>query len=160
MKEEKRRFYSRGRRGKKQFKNIKTAPKNNKDQPKSFHHNQKNTPADPNKLRLSPTPPTLSPISTPKLLSRSHSVTRDSTLPASSPIETKKRLQSACTEVQRAFNAFHFSEDIIEPQNLDRIVKKSLKLLMSLKTVDVRDVTILYLFRNAPKVTTFSWQPN
>ena len=69
----------------------------------------KNTPADLTEFPLSPKSPSLSPISTPKLLSRSHSVTTDSTPPASSPIASKQRGHGwLLTKSHVLFNAFHF----------------------------------------------------
>ena len=94
----------------------------------------------------------LSPITTPKLISRSHSVTRATTPPASS---TKQRSQSASTEVRRALNAFYFCEDILELQHLNHVLKKSLKPLLSLKKIDNHDITNPYIFKYAPMLTTF-----
>ena len=92
------------------------------------------------------------PITTPKLISRSQSVTRTTYPP---PPVTKQRSQSASTEVRRATNAFYFCEDILEPQHLDHVLKKALKPLLSLKKIDNADITNPYNFKNAPMLTTF-----
>ena len=110
----------------------------------------KNTPTDD--FPLSPQSPSLSPIITPKLITQSHSVTRTSTPP---PSATKQRSQSVSTEVRRATNAFYFCEDILEPQHLDHVLKKALKPLLALKTIDKADITNPYNFKNAPMLTTF-----
>ena len=85
--------------GGKQFKNMPTKTISQKQQrPAQIippPQQPKNTPADPTECPLSPTPPPLSPISTPKLLSWSHSATRDSTSQSSSPSNTKQRAKSA-----------------------------------------------------------------
>ena len=82
-----------------------------------------NTPAHLSDFPLSPKSPSLSPIRTPKLLTRAQSVTRESPTAAASPSSTelKPRSRSASNEVRRAFTAFHFCEDILEPQNMDHI---------------------------------------
>ena len=110
----------------------------------------KNTPTGD--FPLSPKSPSLSPITTPKRISRSHSLTRTTTPP---PPATKQRSQSASTEVWRAVNAYYFCEDILEPQHLDHVLKKSLKPLLSLKKTDNEDITNPYAFKNAPMLTTF-----
>ena len=97
--------------------------------------------------------PQLSPITTPKLITRSHSVTR--TTPPPPPPATKQRSQSASSEVRRAINAFYFCEDILEPQHLDHILKKALKPLFSMKKIDNIDITNPHNFKNAPMLTTF-----
>ncbi len=112
------------------------------------------TPAHLPDFPFSPKTPSLSPVTSPNL--RSHSATRETTPPASSlPIVQKQRSQSATSEVRRALTAFHFCEDILQPQNLDHVVKKSLKPLLSFKTVDSKDITNPYLFQDAPMLTTF-----
>ena len=93
----------------------------------------KNTPTDD--FPLSPKSPSLSPITTPKLITRSHSVTRKTTSP---PSATKQHSQSASTEVRRTTNSFYFCEDILEPQHLDHVLKKALKPLLALKIIDNR----------------------
>ncbi len=116
-----------------------------------------NTPAHLSDFPLSPKSPSLSPIRTPKLLTRAQSVTRESPTAAASPSSTelKPRSRSASNEVRRAFTAFHFCEDILEPQNMDHILKKTLKPLSSLKKIDGKDITNPYLFKSAAMVTTF-----
>ena len=110
----------------------------------------KNTPTDD--FPLSPKSPSLSPITTPKLITRSHSVTRTTTPP---PSATKQRSQSASTEVRRATNSFYFCEDILDPQHLDHVLKKALKPLLALKTIDNVNITNPYNLKNAPMLTTF-----
>ena len=110
----------------------------------------KNTSTDDFPLSLKSPP--LSPITTPKLITRSHSVTRTTTPP---PSATKQHSQLASTEVRRATNAFYFCEDILEPQHLDHILKKALKPLLSFKKIDNADITNLCNFKNAPMLTTF-----
>ena len=116
-----------------------------------------NTPAHHSDFPLSPKSPSLSPITTPKLLTRAHSVIRESptTASSSSTTEPKPRSRSASNEVRRAFTTFHFCQDILEPQNMDHILKQTLKPLSSLKTIDGKDITNPYLFKNAAMVTTF-----
>ena len=110
----------------------------------------KSTPTDD--FPLSPQSPSLSPITTPKLITRSHSVTRAST---PSPSATKQRSQSVSSEMRRATNAFYFCEDILEPQHLDHVLKKALKPLLALKTIEKKDITNPYNFQNVPMLTTF-----
>ena len=112
------------------------------------------TPAHLPDFPFSPKTPSLSPVTSPNL--RSHSATRETTPPAPSlPIVQKQRSRSATSEVRRALTAFHFCEDILQPQNLDHVVKKSLKPLLSFKNVDSKDITNPYLFQDAPMLTTF-----
>ena len=112
------------------------------------------TPAHLPDFPFSPKTPSLSPVTSPNL--RSHSATRETTPPALSlPIVQKQRSRSATSEVRRALTAFHFCEDILQPQNLDHVVKKSLKPLLSFKTVDSKDITNPYLFQDAPMLATF-----
>ena len=79
-------------------------------------------------------------------------MTRATTPPASS---TKQQSQSASTEVRRALNAFYFCADILEPQHLDHVLKKSLEPLLSLKKIDNHNITNPYTFKNAPMLTKF-----
>ena len=112
------------------------------------------TPENPTKPPLSPTPPTLSPISTPKLLSRSHSATKDPQ-PSPSTSGTVRRSRSASRDVQQALNSFYFCQDILESPTLDRQIQNLLKPLRDLKKVDQKDITNPYLFKGAAMVTTF-----
>ena len=112
------------------------------------------TPENPTKLPLSPTPPTLSPISTPKLLSRSHSARRDPQ-PSPSTSGTVRRSRSASRDVQQALNFFCFCQDILESPSLDRQIKSLLKPLRDLKKINQKDITNPYLFEGAAMVTTF-----
>ena len=114
----------------------------------------KNTPVDSTKLPLSPTPPTLSPVSTPKILSRSHSATRNPT-PSPSTSDTGRRSKSASREVQQALNSFYFCQDILESPSLDRQIKSLLKPLRDFKKIDQKEITNPYLFEGAAMVTTF-----
>ena len=139
---------------KKQFK--KTTPKKQQRPAQIILPPQqaKNTPTDPTKLPLSPTPPTLLPVSTPKLLSRSHSATRDPK-PSPSTSGTVRRSKSASREVQQALNSFYFCQDILESPSLDRQIKSLLKPLRDLKKINQKDITNPYLFEGAAMVTTF-----
>ena len=86
----------------------------------------KTTPIIPTEI---PLPTSLSPITTPKMLTRSHSATRlspspqtPSTSTASSTIQ-KLRARSASTEARRAINSFYFCEDTLENPHLDHMLK-------------------------------------
>ena len=81
---------------------------------------QKTTPVHLTEFPLSPS---LSPITTPKVLVRSHSVTRLSPPPQAH----KTRSRSTSTETRNALNTFYFCEDVLDNPNLDRSIKKSLK---------------------------------
>ena len=120
---------------KKQFK--KTTPKTQQQRPAQIippQQQAKNTPVDPTKLLLSPTPPTLSPVSTPKLRSRSDSATRDpQPSPSSSTSGTGRRTKSASREVQQALNSFYLCQDILESPSLVRQIKALLKPLRDFK---------------------------
>ena len=120
----------------------------------------KTTPVTPIEI---PLPPSLSPITTPKILTRSHSATRLSPSPQTPSTSTastsstihKARARSASTEARRAINAFYFCEDTFENPHLDRLLKQTLKPLRSLKKIDEKDITNPYLFKDAPMLTTF-----
>ena len=62
---------------------------------------------------------------------------------------------SASNQVRHALNGFYFSQDILDPPNIDHLLKKTSKPLTSLKIDNQKDVTNRYLFRGARKVTTF-----
>ena len=113
----------------------------------------KTTPIIPTEI---PLPPSLSPIKTPKMLTRSHSATRLSPSPQTPSTSTatvqKPRACSASTEARRAINSYYFCEDIIENPHM---LKQSLKPLRSLKKIDTKDITKPHLFKDAPKLTTF-----
>ena len=88
---------------------------------------QKITPVNPIEI---PLPPSLSPITTPKIFTRSHSVTRLSPDPQTASTSSsgqKPRARSASTEARHAMTAFLFCEDILENPNHDHILKTSLK---------------------------------
>ena len=116
-----------------------------------------NTPAHLSDFPLSPKSSSLSPITTLKILLRSHSVTRESPTAAASSSSTgqKQRSRSASNEVRHAFTAFQYCQDILEPQNMDHILKKTLKPLSALKSINNKDITNPYLFKNVAMVTTF-----
>ena len=136
---------------------TKTIPQQKQQRPAQFippPQQPKNTLAHLTEFPLSPTPSPLSPISTPKLLSQSHSATRDSTSLSSSSSNTQQRAKSASKEVRRALNAFYFCEDALESPTLERHEKQTLQPLAGLKTIDHKDITNPYLFRGAPE------QPN
>ena len=88
-----------------------------------------NTPAHFSEFPLSLKSPSLSPIKTPRQLVRSHSFTRESptkeAATSSSPsTHQKPRSLSASNEARRAFTAYHYSQDILEPQHMDHVLKK------------------------------------
>ena len=85
---------------------------------------KKNSLAHLTEFPLSPTSPSLLPISTAKLLSRPHSEARDYTPPVKSPTATKHRARSALNEVRHALYSFYFCQDILEPANIDHFLKK------------------------------------
>ena len=90
------------------------------------------TPAHLSDFPLSPKSPSLSPIKTPRQLVRSHSLTRESLTEeaaTSSSLSThqKPRSLSASNEARRAFTAYHYCQDILEPQNMDHVLKKNIK---------------------------------
>ena len=92
---------------------------------------QKITPINPIEI---PLPPSLSPITTPKIFTRSHSVTRLSPDPQTASTSSsgqKPRARSASTEARHAMTAFLFCEDILQNPNHDHILKTSLKPLRS-----------------------------
>ena len=111
---------------------------------------QKTTPVHPTEI---PPSPSLSPITTPKVLVRSHSVTRLS--PPPQAIAHKTRSHSTSTETRNALNAIYFCEDVLDNPNLDHSIKKSKKPLSSLKKINEKDITNPYLFSNVPMLTTF-----
>ena len=116
---------------------------------------QKITPINPIEI---PLPPSLSPITTPKIFTRSHSVTRLSPDPQTASTSSsgqKPRARSASTETRHAMTAFLFCEDILENPNHDHILKTSLKPLRSFKKINNKDVTNPYIFKDAPMLTTF-----
>ena len=115
---------------------------------------QKITPVNPTEI---PLPPSLSPIASPKIFTRSHSVTRLSPDPqtaSTSSTGQTPRTRLASTDARRAMTAFLFCEDILENPNHDHILKNSLKPLRSLKKIN-KDITNPYIFKDAPMLTTF-----
>ena len=116
---------------------------------------QKITPINPIEI---PLPPSLSPITTPKIFTRSQSVTRLSPDPQTASTSSsgqKPRARSASTEARHAMTAFIFCEDILENPNHDHILKTSLKPLRSFKKINNKDITNPYIFKDAPMLTTF-----
>ena len=118
-----------------------------------------NTPAHFSDFPLSPKSPSLSPVKTPRQLVRSHSLTRESptkeAVTSSSPSSPSTHQKPRSNESRRAFTAYHYCQDILESQNMDHILKKTLKPLSSLKSINGKDITNPYLFKNAAMVTTF-----
>ena len=117
----------------------------------------KTTPVIPTEI---PLPTSLSPITTPTILTRSHSATRLSPSPQTPSTSTastihKARARSAPMEARCAINAFYFCEDTFENPHLDHLLKQTLKPLRSLKKIDERDITNPYLFKDAPMLTKF-----
>ena len=74
---------------------------------------------------------------------------------SSSSISTKKRTKSASSEVRQPINGYYFCADTIELPSIDHDLKKTLNHLITLKTIDHKDITNPYLFRGASMVTTF-----
>ena len=94
-----------------------------------------NTPAHFSDFPLSPKSPSMSPIKTPRQLVRSHSLTRESptkeAATSSSPsTHQKPRSLSASNEARRAFTAYHYCQDILEPQHMDHVLKKKTETLI------------------------------
>ena len=114
----------------------------------------KTTPIIPTEI---PLPPSLSPIKTPKMLTRSYSATRLSPSPQtpSTSTATVQKPRARSTEARRAINSYYFCEDIMENSHIDHTLKQSLKPLRSLKKIDTKDITKPHLFKDAPKLTTF-----
>ena len=114
----------------------------------------KTTPIIPTETLL---PPSLSPIKTPKMLTRSYSATRLTPSPQtpSTSAATVQKPRARSTEARRAINSFYFCEDIMENPHIDHTLKQSLKPLRSLQKIDTKDITKPHLFKDAPKLTTF-----
>ena len=143
----------------KRDKTIEKSPVPNQQRPAQLiplPQNPKTTPIIPTEI---PLPPSLSPIKTLKMLTRSHSATRLSPSPQTPSTSTatvqKPRARLASTEARRAINAYYFCENILENPNQDHVLKQSLKQLRSLKKIDEKDITNPYHFKDAPKLTTF-----
>ena len=106
------------------------------------------------KTPLSPTPPSLSPLSTPRLFYRFYSETRTESS-TSSPSKTHSRAKSVAGRDRQSINAFYFCSDILDSPIIDHQIKRTLIPLTSLKTVDNKEIPNPYLFRGAPTVNTF-----
>ena len=106
---------------------------------------------------LSVTLPSILPLSTLRLFSRSHSEIRGLTPPPLSSLETitRKRTKSGANEVRQAFNGFYFCAATLQSPNIDYQLKKNLNPLISFTKINHKDITNAYLFRDAPMVTTF-----
>ena len=83
------------------------------------------------------------------------SPTEEAATSSSPSTHQKPRSLSASNEARRAFTAYHYCQDILEPQNMDHVLKETLKPLSSLKNINGKDITNPYLFKNAAMVTTF-----
>ena len=104
----------------------KTKEKHPRNQLNSFlphnnSNNNKNTPTRITEPPLSPTLPSLSPVSTPKIFSRSHSESRDPK-PSSS---TRKKNKSVSNETRQVSTGLYFCAD-----TLDHHLKKTLNPLI------------------------------
>ena len=97
--------------------------------------------------------PSFSPISPPRLLPWAHSETKKQ--PPTLASSLRKGTKSASNEVRQAVNGYYFWSDTLETSTMDHHLTKSLKHLISLKTINNKDITNPYLFRGAPMVTTF-----
>ena len=108
----------------------------------------KSTPIIPTEI---PLPPLFHQLQPP------HSATRFSPSPQTPSTSTvqKPRARSASTEARRAINSFYFCKDTIENPHINHMLKQSLKPLRSFKKIDTKNITKPYLFKDAPKLTTF-----
>ena len=103
----------------------------------------------------------ISPLSTPRLFSWSHSEIRELTPPSSSCVTiTRKRTKSAVNEVRQVFNVFVFLffslTDFNHPTSTINLKKETtLNQLISFTKISHEDITNPYLFKGAPMVTTF-----
>ena len=138
-------------------KTTEKSPAQNKQRPAQLiplPQKTKTTPIIPTEI---PLPPSLSPIKTPKMLTRSYSATRLTPSPQtpSTSAATVQKPRARSTEARHAINSFYFCEDIMDNPHIDHTLKQSLKPLRSLQKIDTKDITKPHLFKDAPKLTTF-----
>ena len=138
-------------------KTTEKSPVQNKQRPAQLIPLPQKTKTTPIIPTETPLPPSLSPIKTPKMLTRSYSATRLTPSPQtpSTSAATVQKPRARSTEARRAINSFYFCEDIMDNPHIDHTLKQSLKPLRSLQKIDTKDITKPHLFKDAPKLTTF-----
>ena len=102
---------------------------------------------------LPPILPSLSPITTPKIFSRSRSVNRIGLSPSSSPIHT--RTHSETNQVRNPLIGITLCTEPDPSKITDHQLKTILKPLSSFRHINEKNISNPYLFRDAAKVTTF-----
>ena len=102
---------------------------------------------------LLPILPSLSPITTPKMFSRSRSVNRIGQSPSPSPTQT--RTHSVTNEVRKPLIEITLCSEPDPSKITDHQLKTILKPLFSFKSINEKSIANPYLFRDAAKVTTF-----
>ena len=107
----------------------------------------------PKESLLLPTLPSLSPITTPKIFSRSRSVNRIGPSPSSSPTHT--RTHSETNQIRKPLIGIPLCKEPDPSKITDHQLKTLLKPLFSLKSINEKNISNPYLFRDAAKVTTF-----
>ena len=95
----------------------------------------------------------LSPITTPKIFSRSRSVNRIGLSPSSSPIHT--RTHSETNQVRNPLIGITLCTEPDPSKITDHQLKTILKPLSSFRHINEKNISNPYLFRDAAKVTTF-----
>ena len=107
----------------------------------------------PKESPLLPTLPSLSPITTPKIFSRSRSVNRIGPSPSSSPTHT--RTHSETNQIRKPLIGITLCKEPDPSKITDHQLKTLLKPLFSFKSINEKNISNPYLFRDATKVTTF-----
>ena len=139
--------------------NPRNPQKKSKDHHQSYRitHNAQRKSSTPqlNIYKKNP-PPTnsscsLSPITTPKMFSRSRSVNRI----GQSPSPTQRRTHSATNEVRKPLIEITLCSEPDPSKITDHQLKTILKPLFSFKSINEKSISNPYLFRDAAKVTTF-----
>ena len=96
---------------------------NPSDELKSFHPHIKKYPNSTYRTPLSPTPPSLSPPSSPRRFYRSNSETRAES-PTPSTSKTHSRAKSVAGRDRQPHNAFYFCSDIQDSPIIDHQIKR------------------------------------
>ena len=107
----------------------------------------------PKESPLLPTLPSLSPITTPKIFSRSRSVNRIGPSPSSSPTHT--RTHSETNQIRKPLIGITLCTELDPSKITDHQLKTILKPLFSFKSINEKSISNPYLFRDAAKVSTF-----
>ena len=102
---------------------------------------------------LPPILPSLSPITTPKIFSRSRSVNRIGLSQSSSPIHP--RTHSETNQVRNPLIGITLCTEPDPSKITDHQLKTILKPLSSFRYINEKNISNPYLFRDAAKVTTF-----